>query len=391
MVSLSYAPAPTPTNVSAAASAGRPSTTTSTSTAFGFASTHYHILYGAENALQMSRFQCHLNSNIAREIGRLHGFREKFWGRRYRPMGISDERAAQRRSLKYVLGQGTQEGLVTSPLEWPGLNAARALLHGEPVVGTWFNRTKEHYARSRGIEFGKYDFATRYEIDLKRMPAFQDDSPEEYQAMIAEIIWELEEEGAAGRGDREVLGVERILAQDPCQPVGRSKKSPAPMLFLADRPETLRKMRDDYKDFEDEHERGSQRLREAAERGYRLDPARHLPQGSVPPAVIELILKASRGFNPEAAFPARCFPSPWPFVGGQLAPAPPAPPSRRLVIRKIGGKPKIVWRGEIPTVRAPRRATAELQTDATTDSTLPTFSGVHEVQPTNRDPARDPP
>ncbi len=47
---------------------------------FGFASTHYHILYGAENALQMSRFQCHLNSNIARELGRLHGWSEKLWG-----------------------------------------------------------------------------------------------------------------------------------------------------------------------------------------------------------------------------------------------------------------------------------------------------------------------
>jgi hypothetical protein len=358
---------------------------------FGFLSTHYHILYGAEDGLQMSRFQCHLNSNIAREIGRLHGHREKFWNRRYRPVGISDERAAQRRSLKYVLGQGTKEGLVASPLEWPGLNAARALLYGEPVVGTWFNRTKEHYARSRGIDFGKYDFATRYEIELKQLPAYQDDSPEEYQAMIAEILWELEEEAAANWGGREVLGVERILAQDPCQPVGKAKRSPTPMLFLADRPETLRKMRDDYKDFEDEHRTGFLRLREAAERGYRLDPARYLPQGSVPPAVIESILKASRGFNPEAAFPPRCFPSPWPFVGGQLAPAPPPPPSRRLVIRKIGGKLKIVWRGEIPTVRVPRRAAAELQGDATIGLPLPTFSGVHEVQPAGRDPARDPP
>jgi hypothetical protein len=303
-------------------------------------------------------------------------------------MGISDERAAQRKSLKYVLGQGTQEGLVASPLQWPGLNAARALLHGEPVVGTWFNRTKEHYARSRGIEFGKYDFATRYEIDLKRMPAYQDDSPEEYQAMIAEILWELEEEAAADRGDREVLGVERILAQDPCQPVGRSKKSPAPMLFLADCPEVRRKMRDDYLDFEDEHERGFCRLREAAERGYRLDPARHLPQGSLVPAVIESILKASRGFNPEAAFPPRCFPSPWPFVGGHLAPPPPPPPSRRLVIHKIGGKRKIVWRAEIPTVRVPRRAAAEFPADATTCPTLPR---VQEVQPASRDLARDPP
>ena len=70
--------------------------------AFAFASSHYHLLYGAQHGLQMSRFQCHLNSNIAREIGRLYDWREKFWSRRYRPMMISDEREAQRQRLKYV-------------------------------------------------------------------------------------------------------------------------------------------------------------------------------------------------------------------------------------------------------------------------------------------------
>jgi hypothetical protein len=103
--------------------------------------------------------------------------------------------------------------------------------------------------------------------------------------------------------------------------------------------------------------------------------------------VIESILKASSGFNPEAAFPPRCFPSPWPFIGGQLAPPPPRPPSRRLVIHEVSGKRKIVWRGEIPTVRVPRRSATELPA-----ATMgPILSGVQEVQPASRDPARDPP
>ena len=53
---------------------------------FGFASSHVHLLHGAEHGLQMSRFQGHFNGNVAREIGRLHDHREKLWGRRYRPM-----------------------------------------------------------------------------------------------------------------------------------------------------------------------------------------------------------------------------------------------------------------------------------------------------------------
>ena len=72
-----------------------------------------------------------------------------------------------------------KDGLVEKVLQWPGPNAARALLHGEPLVRYWFNRTREYYARRKGIDFEKYDFATRYEIELRRLPAFADDSPEE--------------------------------------------------------------------------------------------------------------------------------------------------------------------------------------------------------------------
>ncbi len=146
---------------------------------FAFCCSHYHLLYGVSHGIQMSGFQCHINSNIAREIGRLHNWREKVWSRRYRPMMISDEREAQRERLKYVLAAGTKEGLVERPHDWPGPNAARALVDDEPVVGYWFNRTKEYFANREGIDLGKYDFATRYVIELKPLPAFKDDSPEE--------------------------------------------------------------------------------------------------------------------------------------------------------------------------------------------------------------------
>jgi hypothetical protein len=69
--------------------------------------------------------------------------------------------------------------------------------------------------------------------------------------------------------------------------------------------------------------------------------------------VIEPILKATGGFNPEVELPKGSFPRPWPFVGGELQPAPPSPPSRPLALDKIGDKWTIVRRGEIPTVRVP--------------------------------------
>jgi hypothetical protein len=45
---------------------------------------------------------------------------------------------------------GAKESLLSSPLEWPGVHALRPLLTGEPVVGTWFDRTQEYAARRRG-------------------------------------------------------------------------------------------------------------------------------------------------------------------------------------------------------------------------------------------------
>ena len=81
---------------------------------------------------------------------------------------------------------------------------------------------------------------------------------------------------------------------------------------------------------------------------------RHFPTGSFPPAVIDELLKAARGFNPEEEFPTGSFPRPWPFVGGVLQPAPPTPPTR-LLIYKGPDDPTIVWRGKIPTVHVPHR------------------------------------
>ncbi len=52
-----------------------------------------------------------------------------------------------------------------------------------------------------------------------------------------------------------------------------------------------------YKDFVDEYELAADRLVKAASQGRRLDPFRHFPTGSFPPAVIDQLLKAASGFS----------------------------------------------------------------------------------------------
>ena len=109
--------------------------------AFTFLSNHYHLLISVEDALRLSQFMNYVNSNLAREAGRLNNWRDRFWARRYQAIPVSDEEKAQIDRLHYMLLQGCKEGLVRKPEEWPGANCVRALMSGAPLRGLWFNRS----------------------------------------------------------------------------------------------------------------------------------------------------------------------------------------------------------------------------------------------------------
>ena len=61
-------------------------------------------------------------------------------------------------------------------------------------------------------------------MDLAPLPAFRHLSSEEYRAKIAELLQEIEEEGAQKRGDNPVAGVEKILSLNPFEPPTRRPK-----------------------------------------------------------------------------------------------------------------------------------------------------------------------
>ena len=114
-----------------------------------FLSNHAHLLLSPESPQQLAAFMGYVDGNIAREIGRLHGWREKFWGRRYRSIVVSHEEEAQVARLAYLLGNGVKEGLVERPHHWPGVHCARALCAGTELYGTWFDRTAQYEAAAR--------------------------------------------------------------------------------------------------------------------------------------------------------------------------------------------------------------------------------------------------
>ncbi len=177
---------------------------------------HFHCLLVVHDQQQLSRFMHHLGCNISKEIGgRLRGWRGSFWEHRYDGIVVSDEPEAQWRRLKYHLNNSVKEGLVKSPLDWPGVHAAKALVHGEPLEGYWWNRSKEWSARNRGLDVGHYGFATRYRVGFAPLPAFRHLTAEEYRDRVAALIHEIEDEGEERRNGDTVAGVERILNQKP--------------------------------------------------------------------------------------------------------------------------------------------------------------------------------
>jgi REP element-mobilizing transposase RayT len=119
------------------------------------ASNHLHLLLDVVDAHQLSRFMRYVNSNLARKVGRLVGWHDRIWSRRYQAIVVSPEDAAQVERLRYILSHGVKENLVERVEQWPGVHCARSLLTGEPAEGYWFDQTQEYAARRRGEKFDR--------------------------------------------------------------------------------------------------------------------------------------------------------------------------------------------------------------------------------------------
>jgi hypothetical protein len=197
---------------------------------YTFLSNHYHLHLGPTDTRQLARFMCHVNGNIAREIGRLQGWNAPLFGRRYVSILISDEEPAQVGRLHYLVAHGCKEGFVGSPLDWPGVHCARALLTGKPDSGIWFDRTKEYNARRRGAKVSSEDFAVRYDVVLSPLPCWAHLDGDAYRRRIGELIEEIEHEAEARAREtgKQPMGAARIRAQDPLSRPRRTAKRPAP-------------------------------------------------------------------------------------------------------------------------------------------------------------------
>jgi hypothetical protein len=166
--------------------------------AFQALSNHYHALLFVKDAKRLAEFARYLNSNLAREVARLTGWTGKVWEKRYQPILVSGEEEAQAARLKYVLSHGVKENLVARLREWPGLHCVRQIVDGEPLTGTWFDRTQEHAARRRrGEDPDPLQYTSSETVTLSPLPCWKHLSPEAYRERIRKMADGIEEEAAA--------------------------------------------------------------------------------------------------------------------------------------------------------------------------------------------------
>ena len=204
-------------------------------------SNHMHQLLVPESTKQMSEFMRYVNSNVARKVGRLHGWKEKFWAKRYSAIIVSDEEEAQVERLKYLLSQGVKEDLVERPEEWPGLHLAPALQAGYSSItgGIWHDRTAQYRAeRGAGSDAAiqTSDFIEKdLSIELEPLPCWKHLSWKARRDAVRDLIDQIVEGAKLERRGRSVLGAEAVQRQDPRSAPEKSSRRYAPPCHAASR------------------------------------------------------------------------------------------------------------------------------------------------------------
>jgi putative transposase len=187
-----------------------------------FLSNHWHALTTVAHAEQLAAFMRYVNGNLAKVVKDMFDWKGNVWEGRPRVISVVDDDAAERR-FAYILAHGTKEGLVASPLDWPGVSSARALALGEPMIGRWRNRAKERRRHRRGTAS---DVVVSYEIALAPLPSWSHLSSDERRRRVQEIVESIVEQ----HQDRPHAGVAAVNEASPFStPQGFMPRQPPPV------------------------------------------------------------------------------------------------------------------------------------------------------------------
>jgi hypothetical protein len=230
-----------------------------------------------DTAKQLSDFMCYFNSNLAKEIARRTGWKDKVWSRRYQAIVISDEDEMQMARLRYCLsprGQGEPGGagggVAGRPLRGSAddrVSGGGDLVRPDPGI--------QRLPARKTLEKGESE--SRERVYLSPLPCWKHLSEEAYRARIADLVREINESGAAARAESQIapLGPAGVRAQNPETRPKKIKRSSAPFCHAL-RKKVRMALWEAYGYFVAAY-------REAAERLRAGDRTVEFPPGSFPP------------------------------------------------------------------------------------------------------------
>ena len=246
---------------------------------FVFLSTHAHLIATFADVRDMAGFMRLFSQKISVEIGKLYDWTGSVFPTRYHSIELSQEPEVEWDRLMYLTRNSCKEGLVASPLDWPGATSAKGLTTGKSLKGVWIDRTGLCRARSRGRKVTEEDFTENLELQLEPLPSLSHLSTAQYRDLMRKMVDQVEEEtGAMHRqaGTRP-LGVAAILSRRPTDRLSEIPRSPRPW-FHARRREIRQAIRDALVQIVTAYRDASVKLRSG-------DLQACFPEGVFPPAL----------------------------------------------------------------------------------------------------------
>jgi REP element-mobilizing transposase RayT len=201
--------------------------------AYVFTSNHFHAMVRAPSAIALSKFMQRLQSNIAIKIGRLVGWRGRFFARRYSAEPIVDD-GAQVERLVYILSHGVKEGLVSEVKKWPGLSCVQALLEGGTASlhrwRNWTRRWKMEIEEKTNIDRYAEECPSNSEfLTLTALPCWAGLTPPQRGRLVARLVADID----AAAPNKAEQGTKHITAQDPQARPRQTKHSPRPRVHAS--------------------------------------------------------------------------------------------------------------------------------------------------------------
>jgi len=190
--------------------------------AFVFLSNHWHALASVADAAQASGFLQYVHANVAKAAQQVHGWGGTVWGRRGQIIPVLDDAAADDR-LRYILAHGAKEGLVASPLDWPGVSSAGALVRGDTLVGF-------HRRSRRGPAAEVVTVIDEYPITIAPLPSWAPLSTAERQARARALLDDIERQARIDHP--RAFGADAVQRKDPFSSPAEPKMGRAPLAHV---------------------------------------------------------------------------------------------------------------------------------------------------------------